>query len=107
MPPSIVTLDGPGATRSAGRIVWSTSVPLPAVPMLKACDPVRIDPGVKAIRPEPIVAPSTSAPLIATAASTAVRWARISPGLSRPARIRSMITGRPVTIASASDERRI
>jgi len=44
-------------------------------------------------------------PQISTAALTAVRCCRINPGFSRPARILSIVTVRPVT--SASDERMI
>src|SRR6266542_3085076 len=54
-----------------------------------------------------MLAPSTSASPTTAAASSAVRCWRISPGLARPARIRSMRNGVPLTSESASDVRRI
>ena len=45
--------------------------------------------------------------LMVAAALTAVRCCRIKPGFSRPARMFSMLTARPVTSARASEERTI
>src|SRR5438552_1021373 len=107
VPPSSVSAEGPEAVRSAGNTVWITRPVLPAVPIANRYSPGFTPRGWNTSVCDPRVAPSTSAPPTATAALTAVRCWRNSPGFRRPARIFSMENGVPVTSESASAVRRI
>src|SRR5919197_194309 len=107
VPPSSVSVEGAAPVRSPGSTVWKTSPVLPAVPIAKRYSPGFTAPGRKTSVAEPSVAPSTSAPPTTTAALTAVRCWRRSPGFERRARICSMRNGVPVTRESASAVRRI
>src|SRR5205823_370719 len=63
--------------------------------------------GLKVRTRDPIAAPETSARPISLAAWTAVRCWRSRPGFSRPARIRSIVKGIPVTRERPNAVRRI
>jgi hypothetical protein len=107
VPPSRTRLEGCGAVRRAGSTVWRTRVALPAVPTAKWYSPGRTSAGEKDSSVEPRTAPRTSAPPTSAAAVTAVRCWRRSPGFLRPARIFSILNGRPVARDKANEERRI
>src|SRR4030095_4957516 len=107
VPPSSVSVDGPDAVRSGGSTAGTTGPVLPAVPIAKRYSPGFTTRGRNRSVCDPSVAPSTSAPPTATAALTAVRCWRSSPGFRRPARIFSMVNGVPVTRESGSAVRRI
>src|SRR5579864_5670579 len=96
VPPSSVSLLGPDAVMSAGKMVCSTSVLLPAVPTAKRYSPAWISPGANCRVFDPSAAPSTLALPISLAARTPVKCWRNKPGFSRLARIFSMRKGCPM-----------
>jgi hypothetical protein len=103
----MMTWLGSFAVISAGKIVCSTSVALPAVPTAKWYLPALIVPGVKVRLVDPRNVPSTAASPISAAASTAARCWRSNPDRSRPPRILSMRKGIPVTSERLNDVRSI
>jgi hypothetical protein len=107
VPPSIVTSLGPDAVIKAGKIVWSTKVPLPAVPITNRYLPGPTVPGMKVKVRDPRFAPSTCAPPISGAVRTAVRCWRSNPERSRFARMFSIRNAFPVLRERLSDDRRI
>ena len=107
VPPTSSTLLSPSASINAGSTVCSTSRQLPAVAIWKRYSPAHTAPGVNRSVCEPSSAPSACPPHTDTAACTQARCWRMRPGLGRPARMRVMCSGRPVTMDRARPVRRI
>src|SRR5262245_25233630 len=107
VPPEILIVLEPVAVNNGNSTVCSTSVQLPAVPILNECSPAFSARGSNVNVLEPTSQPSTRASEIAAAALTAVTCWRSSPGFSRRARMCSMRKAWRVQTASDKADRKI
>lgn len=107
VPPVMRAANGRTAVSAAGSSVCTTSAAEPAEPMSISSASTISGPGANDSRIEPTSSPLTLAPLCSAAARTQARCCLRRPGLARPARIFSMVNGRPVITESASALRKI